>query len=457
MRQTLSIAACVLVAPLLHAQPVSWDNVHINVTDPARAAEWYSTYLGGAAVGTPGQATQVKFGNVLIVFLKGQQPQQSAGSLIDHIGLSYGDVDAQVKRAEEGGAKVLNPPRDVSGLFKLAFIEDPFGIKIEMVQDADRLGFHHVHLAVPNPGTTLQWYQDMFGGERAKLKGRIDGLRYGGVWLLAQNNGGKTSNPNGAIQYIGLLVPDIHEKAAELKSKNVKFSVEARQLRSLWYAIAQDVDGSRVEMIQRFQPPSTARGEWPTYGGDLGSSKYSPLDQITKDNFSRLRIAWRAKTPDASLSMTVPGGGELIAPPGVVFGELKRIDPKRWRDNVNPSTGNFKATPLMVGGVLYLNSPISVGAALDAKTGATRWTYNPKSYESGTTTMSARWNERGVAYWSDGQQERIFWGTGDGYLIAVDAKTGRPCEDFGKNGRVDLMEGLPRAKRGDRDFLNALT
>ena len=83
--------------------------------------------------------------------------------------------------------------------------------------------------------------------------------------------------------------------------------------------------------------------------------------------------------------------------------------------------------------------------------------YNPKSYEAGTTTMSLRWNQRGVAYWSDGKEERIFWGTGDGYLIAVDAKTGRPVTAFGSNGRVDLMEGLPRAKRGARDYLNALT
>ncbi|HYL38977.1 MAG TPA: pyrroloquinoline quinone-dependent dehydrogenase [Bryobacteraceae bacterium] len=215
--------------------------------------------------------------------------------------------------------------------------------------------------------------------------------------------------------------------------------------------------GATVLPAQNANPPTTSRGEWSTYGGDLGSSKYSPLDQINRENFSGLRIAWRAKTPDAWLSLTIPGGGEWAAPPNDIFAELKRIDPKRWRDGAAPFVGNFKASPLMVGGVLYLNSPSSVGVALDAATGATRWVYNPKSYESGTTTMSARWNERGVAYWTDGKQERIFWGTGDGYLIAVDAKTGHPCADFGQNGRVDLMEGLPRAKRAERDFLNALT
>jgi quinoprotein glucose dehydrogenase len=203
--------------------------------------------------------------------------------------------------------------------------------------------------------------------------------------------------------------------------------------------------------------PSTARGEWPTYAGDLFAAKYSPLDQITKDNFSSLKVAWRAKSPDAFISMTLPNGDEWSADSRLVFEELRRLDPKRWRDNAPPLLNNFKATPLMVGGVLFINMPTSIGAAFDARTGAVKWIYNPRSYEAGTTTMSARWNQRGVAYWTDGKDERVFWGTGDGYLIGVDAKTGHPLPGFGKNGRVDLMEGLPRAKRGTRDYLNALT
>ncbi|HXG90699.1 MAG TPA: pyrroloquinoline quinone-dependent dehydrogenase [Vicinamibacterales bacterium] len=202
---------------------------------------------------------------------------------------------------------------------------------------------------------------------------------------------------------------------------------------------------------------STARGEWPTYSGDLAGTKYSPLDQITRDNFSTLRIAWRTKSPDSLISVTMPGGGEWAGDPRVLFDELSQRDPDRWRDGQAPYVGNFKATPLMVNGVLYLNSPASVGAALDARTGAVQWVFNPKSYEAGTTTMSLRWNQRGVAYWTDGTEERVYWGTGDGYLIAVDAKSGRPVKQFGTNGRVDLMDGLPRATRGARDFLNALT
>ncbi len=205
------------------------------------------------------------------------------------------------------------------------------------------------------------------------------------------------------------------------------------------------------------RPAGTAAGEWPTYGGDLASTKYSPLSEITGDNISRLRVAWNTPSPDAHLSVTTAGGGEWTGQPADVFAELTRLDPQRWRDSDPPVLGNFKATPLMVGGVLYLNTPTSVGAAFDAATGRERWRFNPKSYEAGTTTMSLRWNQRGVAYWRDGTDARIYWGTGDGYLVAVDAATGRPAVDFGVNGRVDLMAGLPRAVRGSRDYLNALT
>ena len=177
--------------------------------------------------------------------------------------------------------------------------------------------------------------------------------------------------------------------------------------------------------------PSTATGEWPTYGGDLANSKYSPLDQITAANFGALRVAWRAKSPDAFLSMTLPDGTEWSADSKLIFEELSRIDPKRWRDNQPPFVQNFKATPLMVGGTLYVNTPASVGAAFDARTGALKWVYNPKSYEAGTTTHDpavepARRRVLADPRRAQGRRhdERIYWGTGDGYLVAVDAKTG---------------------------------
>ena len=207
------------------------------------------------------------------------------------------------------------------------------------------------------------------------------------------------------------------------------------------------------------QHGAPASGEWPTYGGDLGGTKYSPLDQIDRDNFDRLEIVWRWRSADDFMSLDTPAGGEWWADSGRIFEELNRRDPDRWRDGLPPTITNLKATPLMVGGRLFINMPTSQGAAIDAGTGQTLWVYNPKAYEEGTTTMSARWNQRGVAYWSDGPErndERIFWGTGNGYLVCVDAKTGRPCQDFGEAGHLDLMADIPRANRGERDWLNAM-
>ena len=197
-------------------------------------------------------------------------------------------------------------------------------------------------------------------------------------------------------------------------------------------------------------------GEWRSYGADVGGTKYSPLDQINAANFNSLEQAWSWTTVDAMLSMEI-AGGEWTSNSADIFDALQEQTDELWRADAHPRIFNLKATPLMVGGRLFLNTPLSVGVSLDAKTGETRWIYNPKSYEDGTTSMTVIWNQRGVAYWTDGvDDERIFWGTGNGYLICVDAETGRPCADFGENGRVDLQQTIPRGERGDRDYLNAL-
>ena len=211
--------------------------------------------------------------------------------------------------------------------------------------------------------------------------------------------------------------------------------------------------------------PATAQrgapaGEWPSYGGDVGSTKYSPLDEIDAANFGDLEVAWRWRSVDGFLSKS-EAGGEWYADRDVIFDRLKDDDPLLWRAGRAPFIRNLKATPLMQEDLLFLNTPISIGAAVDPGSGRTVWAYNPKSYEKGTTTMTVVWNQRGVAYWTNGEEgddadSRVYWGTGDGYLLSVDARTGRPNEDFGDGGRVDLMEGLPRANRGERDYLNAL-
>ena len=174
-------------------------------------------------------------------------------------------------------------------------------------------------------------------------------------------------------------------------------------------------------------------GQWRFFGGDSGSTKYSPLDQIDKDNVADLQIAWRWESVDGQFDLD-----RLLQ-------EYPNLQVPNDVDEVQ--IGNLKAAPLMVDGVLYISTPFSQAAAIDAATGETLWVYDPVSYASGIPIIMSGFSNRGLAYWSDGREARVVWGTGDGYLLAVDAATGQPLANFGADGRVDLMVGIPRAKR----------
>ena len=223
--------------------------------------------------------------------------------------------------------------------------------------------------------------------------------------------------------------------------------------------LASVAPGQRNRAADPWQTYDTSNGEWRSYAGDIAGTKYSPLDQINAENFSDLELAWEWTSVDHFVSKTMPGGGEWWAPLDTIVASLVNETPNLYRRSHQPNPSGFQATPLMVGGVLYFNTPLSQGVAVDATTGETLWVFNPKSYEEGTTPMTGTWKQRGVAYWTDGgKDERIFWGTGSGYLVCVDAETGRPCAEFGPsaNGMVDAMVGLPRANRTERDYLNAM-
>ena len=172
-----------------------------------------------------------------------------------------------------------------------------------------------------------------------------------------------------------------------------------------------------------------AGGEWRAYGGDQGGTKYSPLDQIDATNFEDLRIVWRWQSADGAL-------------------DLETLRERLGQFSIR----GFQATPLMIGGTLYLSTAMYQVAALDAGTGETRWVYDPQVYLEGRPTHG--YGSRGIAYWADEESddERIFWGTSEGWLHAVDAKTGQPVPGFGASGRVDLTEGIPRADRSEVNY-----
>src|SRR5579864_842698 len=151
---------------------------------------------------------------------------------------------------------------------------------------------------------------------------------------------------------------------------------------------------------------STKNGEWPTYGGDLASTRYAPLDQINADNFNKLAVAWRFKT-----------------------------------DSLGPRPEfKFEATPLMVHGVLYSTGGTRRAVvALDASTGELLWMHSENEGDRGANAPR-QLSGHGLAYWTDGKEERILYVTPGYRLIALNAKTGVPVPSFGVGGVVDLKK-----------------
>ena len=151
---------------------------------------------------------------------------------------------------------------------------------------------------------------------------------------------------------------------------------------------------------------------WPVWGHGQMGQRFSANTQITPENVSHLQIAWVYRTGDLS----EPGKHADLA---------------------------FEATPILANSTLYLCSPRSRIAALDPATGKQKWIFDAHPNINGATVITCR----GVSYWQDSQSgsicpKRIFAGTIDGKMWALDADTGRPCENFGDHGKVDLHQGL---------------
>ena len=170
--------------------------------------------------------------------------------------------------------------------------------------------------------------------------------------------------------------------------------------------------------------PSAMAEGWPHYGGSLGGDRRAVPSSITPENVGRLAVAWTYRTGDATDGEGFDG---------------------------NPS--RFRATPILVGGRLVASTGFNRVFALDPATGQELWTYDPGVDFS--DKYSEMFTSRGVAAWrgraSDPERcrERVFLGTLDARLIALDAATGIPCTDFGRKGQVDLSAGIRVYRKRD--------
>lgn len=165
---------------------------------------------------------------------------------------------------------------------------------------------------------------------------------------------------------------------------------------------------------------SAQNQDWPSYGGDNGSSKYSPISQIDADNVSQLAIAWQWGSVDnATVAEQAAAGNNTVVP------------------------GGYKGTPIVIDGEMYLSTSFGRVVALDAASGEQLWSFDTQAWQMGRPA-NLGYNTRGVAFWEGNGKKRLFFATNDSYLWSIDAETGQADSAFGEAGRIDLSQGLGR-------------
>ena len=183
-------------------------------------------------------------------------------------------------------------------------------------------------------------------------------------------------------------------------------------------ALAVLVGASLLSSPLLFAQADLLNQEWPTYGGDAASGKFVPLEQIHQGNVADMHIAWSWETPDNAI----------------------------FRNDDRASAGEYKSTPIMVNGTLYVSTSLGQVAAINAITGEQQWVFDTGSWERGRHPNFNN-NHRGVSWWNDGADGRIFMAANDGLLWSVNARTGEPDMSFGEQGYIDLKQGLGRDTR----------
>ncbi len=233
-RPTFALVAGALFFSPLAADAADYHHVHITSSDATEAVRWYSRHLDCQPLSDRDDSVDCQ--GVQVTFDSQPSLGSSQRTGIDRISFSYADLSAKMNELESvgvGGAGVRlqrfpdgSTLRDQPGLYKHAFVFDPWGTRIELVEDSDRIGFHSIHLSATDPAATLAWYSEHFGGEAAQLRGRIDGLRFGDIWLFAlQHEDGVPAATTGrAIDHIAFELDDVDRDSAQLAQAGVSFT-----------------------------------------------------------------------------------------------------------------------------------------------------------------------------------------------------------------------------------------
>jgi catechol 2,3-dioxygenase-like lactoylglutathione lyase family enzyme len=241
------------------AQTFPYDHIHLNVPDTIAGSNWYEKYFGGRRI--PEAPDRLMFGSTRLLFIKKDDAKPSSGSVIDHVTFSVADLDAKMKEFQAGGVKIVSPARMESGLYKSAFVEDPWGARIEVVQDPERLGLHPVELRGQNPEEIFTWLLAKFGGQRTKFKGKLDAIKYSSpgftdMWIFVEKGDTEPSEGH-AIDHIGWRsTAPLTKTIDDLRAKGVTVLTEPRPLvlsngSSINYSYVAGPAGAKIELVER--------------------------------------------------------------------------------------------------------------------------------------------------------------------------------------------------------------
>lgn len=268
MRSFVRSALCALAlvagaASIAGAQTkamLPFDHIHLN-EPAAEASVWWEQNIPGGRRITEAP-NRIMYGAVRLMFLGAQSTGGSLGSVIEHVGFSVADIDARMRELAAINTKVIEPVTNVPGLYKTALIESPWGTQIQLVQDPELLGLHHIQLRLPDTEAAYSWLLDKFGGERTKIKGQVDAVRYAGtggfttVYVFIAK-GESVPSQGRVIDHIGWRsTATVNETKAMLEGKQVQLTSQPRPLNlpngpPINYFYVAGPGGTRIEIVER--------------------------------------------------------------------------------------------------------------------------------------------------------------------------------------------------------------
>ena len=238
-----------------------FDHVHLVAPDTMAAAKWYNGLFGGR-LGKSGPFDSVYYGNDILKVREGEPTSGSGGTSLDHISFSVADVAATLQACEAAGGKIVGAARHVEAAgFTFGFCEDPWGTRIEVIDDMDHggaPGLHHVHVFSNDAIATAAWYAKQFGGEVVAFKGLapLHSILYdnGGdeTWLIVNQVPGDRSGTDGTVvDHIGWHTTEYDSWLERLRSDGVKFVVEPLVLDAGHrIAYVEGPDGTKIELVE---------------------------------------------------------------------------------------------------------------------------------------------------------------------------------------------------------------